>query len=92
MLGFLESLTGLFMANIIGGPDGTSLMVATLFLITILVAILLAARLELELALVIVSPAIIIASFAGLIPPVGLGIAIVLLALFWAGIILAIIR
>lgn len=92
MLGFLEDFSQGVMGNIIGGTDSGAVIMASLFLITILVAILLAARVELELALVIVSPAIVIASFAGLLPPLSFGIIVLLLALFWSGIILALIR
>jgi len=92
MLTFLQSFTDGFMGNIIGGTDTSAVVMGTLFLITILVAILLAARVELELALIIVSPAIIIASFAGLLPPLTFGLIVLILALFWVGIILALIR
>lgn len=92
MLAFLENFTDGFMGNIIGGTAASATIMATLILITILVAILLAARLDLELALVMVSPAIIIASFAGLLPPLTFGIIVFLLALFWVGIIMALIR
>lgn len=92
MLGFLQQFSDLFMGNVIGGPDTSAVIMASLFLITILVAILLAARVELELAIIIVSPAIIIASFAGLLPPLSFGIIVLLLAIFWSGIILALIR
>lgn len=92
MLGFLQEFTDAFLGNVIGGSNSNSVVMATLFLITILVAILLAARLDLELALIIVSPAIIIASFAGFLPTLSFGIIVLLLALFWAGIILALIR
>lgn len=92
MLEFMETFTDGVIGNIIGGTDTSAVIMAVLFLITILVAILLAARLELELALVIVSPAIIIASFAGLLPALSFGIIVLLLALFWTGIILALVR
>jgi hypothetical protein len=92
MLAFLEEFTNGFMGNIVGGTAANSVIMATLMLIVILVAILLAARLDLELALVIVSPAIIISSFAGLLPPLTFGIIVFLLALFWVGIIMALIR
>jgi hypothetical protein len=92
MLSFLEDLTGSVMGNIIGGSQSGAVLMSTLFLITILVAILLAARLDLELALVIVSPAIVVASFAGLLPPLSFGVIVLLLAIFWSGIILALIR
>lgn len=92
MVAFIDDLSGSVISNIVGGTQGDAFVMATLFLITILVAILLAARLQLELALVIVSPAIIIASFAGLLPPFGFGVIVLLLAIFWAGIIIALIR
>lgn len=92
MLEFLSDFTNGFMGNIIGGPDSSAVIMGVLFLITILVAILLAARVELELAMVIVSPAIIIASFAGLLPPLSFGIIVLILAVFWTGVILALIR
>lgn len=92
MLEFMDVFTDGIIANIIGGTNASAVIMASLFLITILVAILLAARLDLELAMVIVSPAIIIASFAGLLPPLSFGVIVLLLALFWSGIIMAIIR
>lgn len=92
MLSFLQQFVDAFMSNVIGGSNSSAIIMGVLFLITILVAILLAARLDLELALVIVSPAIIIASFAGLLPALSFGIIVFLLALFWSGIILALIR
>lgn len=85
---FVDGVTG----NIIGGVNTDAVTMASLFLITILAAILLAARFELEMALIIVSPAVIIASFAGMLPPLAFGVMVLLLGVFFAGIIIAMIR
>jgi len=92
MLEFLDLFTDGVTGNIIGGAGSNAVTMATLFLIALLVMVLLSARLGLEIALIIVSPAIIIASFAGLIPQLALGIIVLILALFWAGIILEMIK
>lgn len=89
---WLDSLMDPILGNIIGGTAGQAVLMGTLFVITILVVLLLAARIDLELALIIVSPAIIVASFSGLLPPLAFGVVVLLLALFFAGIILAISR
>lgn len=88
LMDFLDPILG----NIIGGTATQAVTMGSLFLITILVVLLLAARVELELALIIISPAVIVASFAGLLPPLAFGIVVLLIALFFAGIILALAR
>lgn len=92
MLEFLDLFTDGVVGNIVGGSNSSAVTMATLFLISLLVMVLLSARLGLEIALIIVSPAIIIASFAGLIPQLAFGVIVFILALFWAGIILAMIK
>ena len=68
-MSWLTTLLGPVLGNVVGGGASQPVLVGSLFLITILVVLLLAARLDLSLALVIVSPAIIVASFGGLLPP-----------------------
>lgn len=85
---FFDSIMG----NIIGGSGSTPVWIASLIILMILVVVLLAARVGFDVAMIIVAPGIIIASFAGLLPPISFGIIIILLAVFWAGIILAMAR
>ncbi len=92
MLQFLSDFGNGVAGQIVGGTTTQAFTMATLFFIVILVALLIAARLDLEMALIIVSPGILVASFVNLIPPLGFGVIVLLLGLFWAGIILALIR
>lgn len=92
MLEFLRSFSEGLTGNIVGGVGTQSVVMATLFLIVILVVLLLAARLELEVALMIVSPGILVASFAGLLPPLTFGVIVLCLALFWSGVIMAVVK
>lgn len=89
---WLESFMDPVLGNIVGGTAVQAVTMGSLFLITILVVLLLAARVDLELALIIVSPAVIVASFSGLLPPLAFGVVVFLLAVFFAGIILALAR
>ena len=91
-MGWLNAFTEPILNNIIGGTATQALNMGALFLLTILVMLLLTARMSLEVALIIVSPAIIVASFGVLLPPLAFGIAVLLIGLFFAGIILAIAR
>ena len=91
----LEPLTTFFdsvMGNIIGGSGATPVWITALIIIMLCVAVLLAARVGFDVAMIIVAPGIIIASFAGLIPMLGFGIIVILLAVFWTGILLAMTR
>lgn len=92
MLQFLSDFGNGVAGQIVGGTTSQAVSMASLFFIVILVAILVAARLDLEMALIIVSPGILVASFVGIISPVSFGVMVLLLGLFWAGIILALIR
>lgn len=91
----LEPLTTLFdsiMGNIIGGSGNTPLWITALIIIMLCVAILLTARVGFDVAMIIVAPGIIIASFAGIIPMLGFGVMVIMLAVFWTGILLAMTR
>lgn len=92
MLQFLSDFGNGVAGQIVGGTTTQAVSMASLFFIVILVAILIAARLDLEMALIVVSPGILVASFVGIIPPLGFGIVVFILGVFWAGIILALIR
>jgi len=89
---WFDSIIEPVLGNIVGGTAGQALLMGTLFLITILAVLLLAARIDLELALVLISPAVIVASFSGLIPPLAFGVIVFLIAIFFAGIIMALAR
>lgn len=77
---------------LVGGGTSSSVLIGCLVLIICLVIVLLAARLGFEVSLIIVSPGIIVASFAGFLPPLSFGIIVLLLGLFWTGLILALAR
>jgi hypothetical protein len=87
-----DLLTAGFLENVVGGTWAQAGLVGFLVLIVVIVAILLAARVGLEFALVIVSPAIIAASFAGVLPPLAFGVVVLLVGLFFGGVILALAR
>lgn len=91
-MGFFDTLLTPIFANIIGGTATQAVTMGSLFLITILAVLLLSARIDLEYVFIIISPAIITASFAGLLPPLAFGIIVLLIAIFFAGIILALVR
>lgn len=91
----LEPVTTFFdsvMGNIIGGSGSQAIWIAALIILMLLVIVLLAARLGFDVAMIIVAPGVIIASFAGILPPMSFGIIVILLAVFWAGIVLAFAR
>lgn len=90
MVAFFDELTNDIMVNIIGGSAAQAVTMGSLFIMTILVVMLLASRVDLSVAFVIISPAIIVASFSGLLPPLSFGIVVLVLAFFFSGIILAI--
>lgn len=92
MLGFLDEFIASVAGNVIGGTSSASIELTVLFIISILVTVLLAARLELDLALVIVSPGIILASYVGILPPLAFGVVVLLLGILWAGLIMLLIR
>jgi hypothetical protein len=92
MLEFITTFWDSVIGNIIGGSGSTPVWMAALIIIMLCVIVLLAARIGFEVAIMIVAPGIIIASFAGLIPMVGFGVIVLLLAVFWAGIILSLAR
>lgn len=89
---WIDAIIDPILGNVIGGSAAQAVLMGSLFLISILVVLLLAARIDLEIALLIVSPAIIVASFANLLPPLAFGVMVFLIALFFAGIIMAIAR
>lgn len=89
---WITALVDSVLGSIVGGGATQAVTMATLFLITILAILLLAARVELELALVIISPAIIVASFSGFLPPLAFGLVVFLIGLFFTGVILALAR
>lgn len=91
-MSWFDSLIDPILANIIGGTAAQALLTGTLFVITILVVILLAARLPLDLAIIIISPAVILASFAGFLPPIAFGVMVLLIAIWFSAIILALAR
>jgi len=91
-MSFLNSFMDPVLGNIIGGTAAQAITMGSLFLLTILVVLLLASRIDLELALIIISPAVIAASFAGLLPPLAFGVIVLLLGIFFAAIIMALAR
>lgn len=91
-MSWINALMDPVLGNIFGGTAAQAVTMGSLFIITILVMLLLAARIDLEYAFIIVSPAIIVASFAGLLPPLAFGVIVLLLALFFTAVIIAIAR
>lgn len=92
MLEPITTFTDSIMGNLIGGSGSTAVWTASLLVIMVLVAVLLTARLGFDIAMIIIAPGIVIASFAGLLPMLSFGIIVILLAVFWAGIIMALSR
>lgn len=90
MIAFFEQLIAMFSAQVIGGSGSVALYLASFLLCAALLVVLLVVRFPFEYAFIITSPAIVAMSFAGWLPPVTLGPAIILTAIFWAGLILAI--
>lgn len=86
---WLDAIMDPILSNIIGGTATQAITMGMLFIITILTVLLLASRMSLEFALIIVSPAVIVASFSGLLPPLAFGVIVLLIGFFFAGIILA---
>jgi len=87
-----DGVFGDVLGGLVGGGSAFSVPIAALFGLTILVVILLAARIDPSLAFVIVSPAIILASVSGLIPASVFGVMVVILGLIFTGILLSLFR
>lgn len=85
---FIDGVLG----YLVGGGTSSSVLIGVLVLIICLVIVLLVARLGFEVSLIIVSPGIIVASFHGFLPALSFGIIVLLLGLFWTGLILALAR
>lgn len=90
MITFLENLAAMFAEQVIGGTGSLGIYIASVLLCLGLVILLVIARFPPELALMITSPAIVVMSFKGWLPAITLGPTIVLVAMFWTGLILAI--
>lgn len=88
MIYFLEEFAAMFAAQIIGGTGALGIYITSVLLCLGLL-ILAVARFPPEIAFIITSPAIVAMSFKGWLPPITLGPAILLVALFWTGIVLA---
>lgn len=91
-LTFLDSIGDTVLANVIGGSVGQAVSIGALIIIILLVFVLLVSRLDLEVALIIVSPAIIVGSFVGWLPPLSFGVIVLVIGLAFAGVILALAR
>lgn len=89
---FLSELSDGLLSQVIGGSASQAVAMGALFLITILVVVLLIARIDLGAALIIVSPAIIVGSFVGWLPPLAFGVSVLLIAFFFTGVILSFAR
>lgn len=85
---FFDSVLG----NLIGGSGSTPIWVAGLVILMLLVIVLLTARVGFDVALIIVTPGVIVASFAGYLPMMSFGVIVILLAITWAAIISALTR
>lgn len=92
MIEVFDTFWNSVMGNIIGGSGSTPVWIAGLVILMLCVIVLLAARVGFDVAMIIVAPGIIIASFAGLLPMLSFGVIVILLAVFWAGIILTFAR
>jgi hypothetical protein len=80
------------MGSIIGGSGSMPVWVAALIILMLCVTVLLVARIGFEVAILIVAPGVIIASFAGFLPMMSFGVLVILLAVFWTAIILSFAR
>lgn len=90
MLGFLSDFAGRFAGQVIGLSGAPSVYLATFLLLAGLLIVFFVVRISFEAAFIIVSPAVFVLSLGGWLPEITLGAAILLMALFWTGIILAI--
>lgn len=89
---FLSSFFGVFASDVLGFSSVNPVWMMSLFVITLLAFGLLIARIPIQFAFIIVSPAILLGSFSGLFPALAFGVTVFLLGLFFAGVIMALIR
>ena len=90
MIAFVEDFLGRFSSQIIGTSGANGLYISMFLIVVALLVILAVARFPMDLAFVMASPLVLVLSLNGWLPPITLGAAIILLAMFWGGIILAI--
>lgn len=90
MITFLEDFLTRFSEQVIGTSGATGLYIAMIIVVVGLLILLSVARFPLELSLIIASPMIFVLSIGGWLPPITLSAGILLVALFWGGLILAV--
>lgn len=89
MIYFLEEFAAMFAAQVIGGTGALGIYITSVILCLGLFIVLAVARFPPEIAFIITSPAVVAMSFKGWLPPITLGPTILLVALFWTGVVLA---
>jgi hypothetical protein len=89
-LPIIDSIIDNLAANVIGISGTQSIAVLGVLLIIVLGVLALTARVPFELVVVLLSPILLVLALNGIIPGVGLGIGILLLASVWTVIIIGV--
>jgi len=92
MVEFIDFLVDGFVKNVVGGSSSNSFQVGMLIFLVVIGLLMLAARIDLEYVLLILSPGIIGAAFAGVLPAATLGIIILFLGIILALVMLAFVK
>lgn len=87
-----DTFFGSVFGNLVGGTGSSPIWVAGLIILMLLLVVLLTAHLGWEVSVLILTPGILVASFAGFIPSMSFGVLVIVLGIIWTGIILALIK
>lgn len=90
MIDLFAEFLSRFSTQVFGGSETIGLFLAMFAMIGLLILLLAAVKMPIGLAFVIVSPLTFTLSLYGWLPQMSLGVSVLLVGIFWGGIVLTI--